>query len=329
MSKPLVLVTAPTVSEQAQQLLHDAGIDIVFMDNPVTEAALLSALAHRETHAILLRGPAPLTSTVLATAKHLRIISKYGAGIDSVDMASATAHRVAVMVAGGANAGAVAEHALTLMLCLSREVPRFDRELRKGIWKNQAYVVRDFSCRTVGIVGYGQIGRRTAQLAHACGASVVIYSRSRAAVPPGMEWESDLDRLLHRVDILSLHCPLTPQTRGMIGEQQLRQMKPDAFIINTARGKLIDEAALVAALSNGRLAGAGLDTFATEPPDPRNPLFALPNVICTPHIAAATTDAALRMSAIASNNIISYLRGEIYDAANFLNPTVFNATTRG
>jgi D-3-phosphoglycerate dehydrogenase len=329
MSKPLVLVTAPTVSGQTQQLLRDAGIDIAYMDNPVTEAALLSALERRETHAILLRGPAPLTSTVLAAAKYLRIISKYGAGIDSVDMASATARGIAVMVAGGANASAVAEHALALMLCLSREVPRFDRELRRGIWKNQAYVVRDFSCRTVGIVGYGQIGRRTAQLAHACGASLVIYSRSRATVPPGMEWESDLDRLLHRVDILSLHCPLTPQTQGMIGEMQLRQMKPDALIINTARGKLIDEDALIAALSTGRLAGAGLDTFAMEPPDPRNPLFALPNVICTPHIAAATTDAAVRMSAIASNSIISYLRGEIYDAANFLNPEVFNGAKRG
>lgn len=329
MSKPLVLVTAPTVSGQTQQLLRDAGIDIAYMDNPVTEAALLSALERRETHAILLRGPAPLTSTVLAAAKYLRIISKYGAGIDSVDMASATARGIAVMVAGGANASAVAEHALALMLCLSREVPRFDRELRRGIWKNQAYVVRDFSCRTVGIVGYGQIGRRTAQLAHACGASLVIYSRSRAAVPPGMEWESDLDRLLRRVDILSLHCPLTPQTRGMIGEMQLRQMKPDALIINTARGKLIDEDALIAALSTGRLAGAGLDTFAMEPPDPHNPLFALPNVICTPHIAAATTDAAVRMSAIASNSIISYLRGEIYDMANFMNPEVFNGAKRG
>ena len=328
MSKPLVLVTAPTVSEQAQQLLRDAGADIAFMANPVNEAALLSALSRRKTDAVLLRGPAPFTSAVLAVANDLKIISKHGAGIDSVDMQSATARGVAVMVAGGANADAVAEHALTLMLCLAREVPQFDHGLRKGVWKDQGYVFRDFRGRTVGIVGHGQIGRRTAQLARACGAHVVIYSRSRAEAPLGMEREENLDRLLGRVDILSLHCPLTPETRGMIGEKQLQQMKPDAFIINTARGQLIDEAALVAALGSGRLAGAGLDTFATEPPDPRNPLFALPNVICTPHIAAATADAALRMGTIASNNIISYLRGEIYDASNFLNPAVFNGAKR-
>lgn len=328
MSKPLVLVTAPTVSEQAQQLLRDAGADIAFMANPVNEAALLSALARRKTDAILLRGPAPFTPAVLATAKDLKIISKHGAGIDSVDMQSATARGVAVMVASGANADAVAEHALTLMLCLAREVPQFDRGLRKGIWKDQGYASRDFRGRTVGIVGYGQIGRRTAQLARACGANIIIYSRSRAEAPPAMEREENLDRLLGRVDILSLHCPLTPETRGMIGEKQLQRMKPDALIINTARGQLIDEPALAAALGSGRLAGAGLDTFAMEPPDPRNPLFALPNVICTPHIAAATVDAALRMGTIASNNIISYLRGEIYDASNFLNPAVFNGTGR-
>lgn len=324
MSKSLVLVTAPTVSEQAQQLLREAGIDIAFMENPVDETALLSALSLRKTDAVLLRGPAPFTQAVLAAAKDLKIISKHGAGTDSVDMQCATARGIAVMFAGGANADAVAEHALSLMLCLSRELPQFDRGLRKGVWKDQGYVFRDFRDRTVGIVGYGQIGRRAAQLVRACGAGVVIYSRSRVEVPPGMEKEENLERLLGRVDILSLHCPLTPETRGMIGEKQLRLMKSDAIIVNTARGKLIDEIALVAALGSGRLAGAGLDTFAEEPPDPGSPLFDLPNVICTPHIAAATTDAALRMGTIASNNIISYLRGEIYDASNFLNPSVYN-----
>jgi D-3-phosphoglycerate dehydrogenase len=324
MSKPLVLVTAPTVSEQAQRLLREAGIDIAFMDNPVNEAALTAALKQRKTDAVMLRGPAPFTPSVLAAANDLKIISKHGVGIDSVDMQSASARGIAVMFAGGANADAVAEHALSLMLCLARELPQFDHALRKGVWKDQGYVFRDFRDRTVGIVGYGQIGRRAAQLVRACGAKVVVHSRSRAETPPGIEWEENLEHLLGRVDILSLHCPLTPQTRGMIGKKQLQQMKSDAIIINTARGNLIDEVALVAALGAGQLAGAGLDTFALEPPDPRNPLFALTNVICTPHIAAATADAALRMGTIASNNIISYLRGEIYDASNFLTPAVFS-----
>lgn len=226
MSKPVVLVTSTTVSEQAQKLLRDAGAEVHFMENPTDEKSLVSAFSRRKIDAALLRGPAPFTPAVFAAAKDLKIISKNGAGIDSVDLESATAHGVAVMVTNGANADAVAEHSLALMLSLVRELPRFDRELRKGVWKDLNYMVRDFRVRTVGIVGYGQIGQRTARLAAACGARVVIYSRTRAQPPQGMEWEESLDRLLGRVDILSLHCPLTEQTRGMIGEKQLRLMKP-------------------------------------------------------------------------------------------------------
>ena len=325
MSKFNVLVTGTAVSEQARKLLRDADAEVVFMQNPVDEKALLEEFSRRKTPAVLLRGPAPFTPAVFAAARDLKIISKHGVGIDSVDLESATAHGVAVMVTNGTNADAVAEHALALMLSLTRELPRFDREMRKGGWKNQAYLVRDFRDRTVGIVGYGQIGRKAARLASACGASVVIHSRTRAELPPGMEWEDNLDRLLGRVDIVSLHCPLTDQTRGMIGEKQLRLMKPGALLINTSRGKLIDEPALVAALKAGQLAGAGLDTFATEPPGAGNPLFSLPNVVCTPHIASSTTDAALQMGTIAAKNIISYLLGEIYDHRNFINPAVFKA----
>jgi D-3-phosphoglycerate dehydrogenase / 2-oxoglutarate reductase len=273
--------------------------------------------------AVLLRGPAPFTPAVLAGAKDLRIISKHGAGIDSVNLASATAKGVAVMITEGVNGDAVAEHALSLMLALVRELPRFDREVRKGAWKDQAYKVRDFRGRNVGIVGYGQIGSRAARLASACGARVIVHSRTRAELPAGMEWEDSLDGLLARVDILSLHCPLTEKTRGLIGEKQLQSMKPGALIINTSRGRLIDEPALIAALKSGHLGGAGLDTYATEPPGTSNPLLSLPNVILTPHIASSTTHAALQMGTIAAHNIICYLRGEIYDPKNFINPAVF------
>jgi len=328
MSPFTVLVTAPSVSEQAQKLLRDAGAEIIFMKNPITEDALVAEFSRRKIDTVLLRGPTPFTPAVFATAKNLRIISKNGAGIDSLNLEAATAHGVAVMVANGANADAVAEHALTLMLCLTRDVPRFDRELRKGVWKDQRTLVRDFRGRSVGIVGYGNIGQRTARLASACGANVVIYSRSRVAVPEAMQWEESLERLLGRVDILSLHCPLNEQTSKLIGEKQFQLMQPGALIINTARGRIIDEPALVAALRSGHLAGAGLDTFAMEPATPDNPLFSLPNVICTPHIASATTGAAAQVGTIAANNIISYLRGEIFDAQNFLNPSVYKNDQR-
>jgi D-3-phosphoglycerate dehydrogenase len=137
-----------------------------------------------------------------------------------------------------------------------------------------------------------------------------------------MTVESNLARFLESVDIVSLHCPLTEKTRGMIGAAQFARMKPGAILINTARGPVVDEPALIEALKTGRLAGAGLDTFAIEPPDPENPLFKLPNIIVTPHIAAVTTDAMMRMGTIAADNIICWLRGEVHDPRNFLNPEV-------
>lgn len=323
MSKPIVLVTAATVSDLAQNLLREGGADIAFMPNPIDEDGLVAALSRPNVAAVLLRGSPPFTARVFAAARDLKVVAKHGAGVDSVDMTSASKRGVAVMVAGGANADAVAEHALAMMLSLARELPRFDRDTRRGAWRDLNYFVRDFRVRTVGIVGYGQIGERTARLAQACGAKVVIHTRSRIPPPAGMELEPDLNRLLERADIVSLHCPLTEKTRGMIGAAQFARMKTGALLINTARGPVIDEPALVDALKSGRLAGAGLDTFAVEPPDSANPLFALPNVLVTPHIAAATTDAMARMGTIAANNIISYLRGEVYDHRNFLNPGVF------
>lgn len=322
MTRPKVLVTAASVSDLAQGLLRDGGADLIFMPGNVDENALITAFSRDRIAAVLLRGSPPLNDRVLAAAADLKIIAKHGAGVDSVDIAAATRRGIAVMVANGANADAVAEHALAMMLSLSRELPRFDRDARSGAWRDLNQYTRDFSARTVGIIGYGQIGERTARLAQACGARVIIHTRSAITPPPGMSYEPDLDRLLETVDIVSLHCPLTDQTRGLIGPQQLARMRPGALLINTARGPVIDEAALVDALAGGKLAGAALDTFAVEPPDPANPLFALPNVIVTPHIAAATTGAMARMGTIAANNIICWLRGEVYDTRNFLNPDV-------
>jgi D-3-phosphoglycerate dehydrogenase len=320
--KPVVLVTGTTISEQAQQPLRDAGFEIAFMKMPVDERAMLQAFADHPVTAVILRGPAPFTPAVFDAAKSLRIISKNGAGIDSVDLASATAHGVAVMITEGANADAVAEHSLALMLALTRELPRYERVIRGGGWKDQGYQVRDFRERVVGIVGYGQIGSRTARLAQACGARVIVHSRRRVELPKGMEWEESLDGLLPRADIVSLHCPLSDQTRKLISASRIAKMKRGSLIVNTSRGRLIDEEALIAALKDGHLGGAGLDVFAQEPPDPKNPLFSMANVIVTPHVASSTTGAAKQMGAICAQNILHYLRGELYDERNFINPQV-------
>jgi D-3-phosphoglycerate dehydrogenase len=327
-SKPIVLVTAATVSRLAQDRLRDGGTDLRFMQGDVTEDALISTLSAEPVAAILLRGSPPLTDRVFAAAPSLKIIAKHGAGVDSVDIAAATRRKIAVMVASGANADAVAEHAVMMMLMLSREVRRFQAQIAAGAWRDLNDLYTDFRDRTVGIIGYGQIGERTAKLAVALGAPVVVHGRSRLTLPGGMRHEPDLKALLTEADIVSLHCPLSPSTKGLIGAAELACMKANAFLINTARGPVVDEPALIEALQQGRIAGAGLDTFAVEPVDPANPLLTMPNVICTPHIAAATTGAALQMGTIASSNIIEFLAGRVFDPRNFLNPEILESGDR-
>ena len=317
-----VLVTAPDTTEYAKRLLTEAGAILHFMPMPITEQALIARFSATPIDAVFMSGSPPLTAPALKAAPQLRVISKRGAGVDSLAMQTATAQGIAVMVAIGANADAVAEHALAMMLSLIRELPGFDRDLRKGLWRDSRPPVREFRGQMVGIVGYGAIGRRTAALAQACGAEVVIHTRSPVTCPAGMRTEPDFARLLGEVDILSMHCPLNDATRNLIGRAEFEKMKPGALLINTARGGLVDEAALVDALKSGKLAGAGLDTFAVEPATPDNPLFALPNVLCTPHAAGVTANATERVCTTAAENIVRYFRGEPAASGSLLNPAV-------
>ena len=325
MTQPVVLVTSTSLSDSAKQILRDAGAEVIYMAGTVTEDALLAQFSTANINGVLLRGSPPFTPRVLEAAKDLKIIAKHGAGVDSVDIAAATGRGIAVVTAGDANADPVAEQAIMFMLALARDLPQLNRGLHAGKWEKANYQGREFRGRTVGIVGFGAIGKRTARLARALGANVVLHSRSRIADPEGMEVEENFERLLGRVDILSLHCPLNDKTRGMLGDKQLRLLRPTALLINTARGQLIDEAALADALTSGRLAGAGLETFAQEPTDPKNPLIYLDNVICTPHVAAMTTDAMARMGAIAATHIVGYVQRGECDTKNVVNPAVLKS----
>ncbi len=311
-----VLVTSQHLVPEAQQILQEAGARIEFMADPVTEASLVERLSACAVDAVVLRGSRPFTARVLAAAPGLKIIAKNGAGVDSVDLAEAARRGIAVAVAPGANADAVAEHSIALMLALVRDLPKLDRKLRAGGWEGTAYLGRDFRGSVVGIVGYGSIGRRTAQLAAALGARVVVLNRSGHADP--FDVETDLDALLPRVDILSLHCPLTERTRGLIGAREIASMKPGALLINTARGPVVDEQAMVDALRSGHLGGAGLDTFETEPIAAGNPLLALDNVILTPHVAGVTRAAALQVATTTARNVVDFLAGRALPASHLV-----------
>ncbi|WP_280191369.1 NAD(P)-dependent oxidoreductase [Delftia sp. PS-11] len=311
-----VLVTAGHWAPEAQAMIHAAGGQIHWMTGPITEDSLAEQLAQTGAQALVLRGSWPVTAKVLQAAPALRIVAKNGAGVDSVDRQAARAQGVAVAVALAANAPAVAEHALALMLALVRQLPQLDHMVRAGGWAGSSWQGRDFRGSTVGIIGYGAIGRATAQLAAALGAKVLVLRPQGEA--DGFGTAPDLQQLLPQVDILSLHCPLTEQTRGMIGARELALLRPGSLLINTARGPVVDEAALLTALDSGHLAGAGLDTFDTEPLPQGHPLTRLPQVLLTPHVAGVTRQAALRVATLTAANIVDHLAGRPLPAGHLL-----------
>ncbi|WP_043004789.1 NAD(P)-dependent oxidoreductase [Comamonas testosteroni] len=311
-----VLVTAEHWAPEAQAVVQQAGGQIHFMADPITAESLAERLAQTGAQALVLRGSKPVSAAVLRAAPALRIVAKNGAGVDSVDMEAARTRGVAVAVAQAANAPAVAEHALALMLALVRQLPQLDRQVRAGGWAGSNWQGRDFRGSTVGIVGYGAIGRATAQLAAALGAKVLVLRPAGQA--DDFDCEPDLRQLLPRVDILSLHCPLTEQTRGLIGANELALLRPGSLLINTARGPVVDETALLAALESGHLGGAGLDTFDIEPLPQGHPLARLPQVLLTPHVAGVTRQAALRVATLTAANIVDHLAGRPLPAGHLL-----------
>ena len=322
MSQPVILVTHKQLSDDAKKLMAERGARVVYLSPPIDEDLLIETITRESVGGVLMRMSPPFTRRVLEATPTLQIIAKHGAGIDSVDLEAATQRRIPVVNAGGANADPVAEYTIGAMLSLARDVPRLDRELRGGKWEKGTYLGREFRGRKVGLVGFGQIGRRVATMATALGAHVTVYSRTRKDAVEGVTWETDLDRLLSMVDILSLHCPLTEKTRGLIGRRELALMKSGAILVNTSRGPVVDEDALIEALTSGRLGGAGLDVFREEPTSPDNPLLKLPNVIATPHVSAMTQEALTRMGTSAASQILDFIEHGKVERDNVANRDV-------
>ncbi|EME22680.1 D-3-phosphoglycerate dehydrogenase [Rhodococcus triatomae BKS 15-14] len=265
-----------------------------------------------DADAVIVRS-APISAELLARSKKLKVIAKHGAGLDSVDVDAATGLGIVVANSGDANSGSVAEHAVTLMLAALHQVPGIDRAVRlDGYRQRDVMVLGDLSGSTVGLAGFGNIARRVAQMCRAgFGARVIALDpavSSEEMAAHGVAKADDLHHLLEQSDVLSIHVPLTPHTRHLIGPDQLKLMKPNAIIVNTARGGILDEKALLDALDQGRLRGAGLDVFEQEPPDVSDPLFASDRVVLSPHVAGGTELArklAARAAARAAVDVIS------------------------
>ncbi len=322
---PRVLVTGNHLAEEAVAVLHGIGAQLDFMAGPVTGALLIARLAERPTVALLMRGNPPVDAAVLAAAPALRVVAKHGAGVDSVDLAAATRAGVLVMVASDANAPAVAEHTLALILSLGRDLPALAASTRAGTWLRGSYAGREVRGRTLGIVGFGRIGCRVAELARALGLDIVALPRRPGTVATGLAREAaSLHALLAEADIVSLHVPLGPDTRGMMDRAAIGAMKRGALLVNTARGALVDEAALVEALESGHLAGAALDTLVQEPPETERPILRARNALVTPHVAAMTAESIVRMGVDAARNIAAVLSGQPIDKSSVVNPDVLD-----
>lgn len=307
-----ILITGPSLAPEADAVLKNAGYNPVYLP-PYTEGeGLLKIAAEAQPVGILVR-MGRIDEALFAHTPKLRVISKHGVGVDNIDLAAASARNIPVVVATGANAVSVAEHAMALLFAVAKKILPLDRSLREGRWEKPGFLGRELAGSTMGLVAFGAIAQQTARFAKAFGIDVVAYdpfAPDALFKAEGVARITDLDALLAQSDIVSLHSPLTPETRNLINAERLALMKPDAIIVNTARGGLIDEPALLAALRENRIAGAGLDTFAKEPADPNHPFWAEPRLVVTPHIGGVTRAANLRVGTDAAQAIVDYLAGK-------------------
>jgi D-3-phosphoglycerate dehydrogenase / 2-oxoglutarate reductase len=303
--RPLVVLTDGSVRSEAIDLLRMHCAVSILRQYP-DEDTLAAACGDAE--AILAR-LGVVTSRVIAAAPRLRIIARHGAGSDGVDLAAATERGIVVTTTGPANAGAVAEYTFALLLGLLRKIPTADAGMRAGTWCRAPQVGDALEGRTLGIVGCGAVGSRVARIAAGFGMEVLAAASPRpdAGVKPVPVLP--LRELLARADIVSLHLRLTPETAGVIDAVAIAAMKPNSVLVNTARGELVDEAALIAALQGGHLAGAALDTYAVEPLPATSVLRRMTNVLLSPHVAGQTEAAVIRVGLAAAQAILDEFAG--------------------
>src|SRR5512136_1588663 len=323
MIMPKVLVSARSFRKMKGdhwRVLEEAGYEIVTptQDQPLKEAEMIPLVVDVDAALV---GNDAVTERVIAAASHLKVVSKHGVGVDNVDVPAATRAGVVVTNTPGANQVAVAELAVALIMALTRKLAYHDTVVKSGGWSR--IIGTELEGKTVGLVGLGRIGKevvlrlkgfRVQFLAHD------VYQDTLFAAEHGVRFVS-LDELLAESDIVTLHAVLTANTQSLIGEKELARMKPGAYLVNTARGGLVDEQALSRALAENRLAGAGLDVFADEPPKD-SPLLKLGDkVLLAPHLGAQTTETVLRMGWMAAENIVEVLRGE--KPAGVVNPEAY------
>lgn len=310
-----------TMGREGVALLESRDdIEVVKYDGAITSMDLRSILGEAAGIAL---GVTPFGKVELEAAPGMEVVARIGVGYDAVEVPALTARKIPLMIAGTANSTSVAEHALYLMMTLAKHGLALDAKVRGDRWRDRHDgLPMELSGKTVLIVGFGRIGTRAAKRCVGFDMNVLVYdpyvpaTSIRAA---GCEPVSDLDAALPRVDFVTIHCPKNPETVGMFNGARFRRMKRGAYIVNTARGGIIDEPALYEALSTDHLGGAGLDVFEAEPTPADNRLLRLDTVVTSPHMAGVTTEAVAGMARVTSENILSVLDGRP-NRANVINP---------
>ena len=320
-----VVVTGDTLAPEAMEILS-AKCRVVFT-GPYPQPSLLAQRVQEERTQALIVRTGKATAEVIQASPDLKVVAKHGVGFDNIDVNAAASLRIPVMISATANFESVAEHTLGLMLSLAKDIPRMDGRMHQGFWDKTQYRGTELFRKTLGLIGFGRIGRRVNQLVAPLQMKILISDPyiPEESIPPGILRVSQLEPLLKEADIVSLHCPLTEETRNLIGKKELLRMKKTAFLINTARGGIADEEALIEALREGKIAGAAIDTFRQEPPEDLRRLCEAGKVILTPHIAAATDAAFTRMGVEAARNILAILEGGKPDRSYMANPEILEA----
>lgn len=303
--RPVFLVTGADLAPQALALLGD--YDVVYAGKTPTEDDIVALCRQHDPVAAIVRY-GKFGAAAMDAAPSLRVVSKHGSGTDTIDKAAAQQRGVKVVAAVGANAAAVAEQALALLLACAKSVVALDARMHAGHWDKATHKSIELEGRTVGVVGLGAIGQRFAKVADAMGMRVLGFDPYAKNLPSYIE-PVELDTIWRESDAISLHCPLTADNAKMLNARTLAACKKGVLIVNTARGGLVDEEALLAAIRSGQVASAGLDSFAVEPMTAPHPFHGEARIVLSPHIGGVTADAYVKMGVAAAQNALAVLRG--------------------
>ena len=307
------VVISHRLHDDGMAVLEKAGVEVV-ITNSGDPKVMLPEL--KDADGVIIR-IGSIDRETMEQCPNLKVIGRPGVGVDDVDVEAATELGIPVVIAPGANTRSVAEHAMAMMSAFAKDMMRSDKEMRKGNFGiRSSYKAFELLGKTLGLIGYGHIGSVFADMAKGIGMNVIVYDpfvKKEAVEEKGYGYREDMRDVLKEADVVSLHTPLTPQTRNMIGEAELKLMKKDSILINCARGGIVDEEALNKALDENWIHSAGTDVVVHEPIDPADPIFSHDNIVVSPHMAGQTREAASGVATLAAEGTVAVINGEKWD----------------